>query len=186
MNNEHSLKIRGRYHLLPVILKLKDGGWTNEQIGDLLGCHTSSVKYAIRHNQPSETIDGLVEFGEPDPEWLRVAAVHKCLEFLTVRGWQVGEADAKCVYDVFGLKGTRTITIQVRSGSKMSKRGWPMFKTYRMLFNTKRMVKLPFSPGDFDYWFFYGPKRDAWMIPFNKIISKHEVSMEGYDEFYVG
>lgn len=190
MNTERSLKLRGRYYLVSVILSMKSKKYTNEQIAEILDCNISSVKYAIRHSAELGRVshDDKLDptFGEELPEYLRVAAVHKCLEFLTLRGWQVGETDAKCAYDVFAVKGSETIKIQVRSTSNIGGRGWPSFKTSRLYFNTKKIEKRQFVKGDFDYWFFYSCKKDAWMIPFDEVKARSVISMEGYDSYYVG
>jgi hypothetical protein len=128
-------------------------------------------------------------FGPLDSEYRRVAAVHRCKEFLSARGWQVGESDPKCVFDVFAYKRGdikhEFIRIQVRSSSITSQRGWPVFKTSRLHFNTKECSREQFQPGDFDYWFFYADDA-CWMIPFEEVINKSEVSMEGYDQYFVG
>ena len=122
--------------------------------------------------------------GPQDKEFLRVKAVFKCKEVLAARGWQVGESDAKCVYDIFAIKNEKLIKIQVRSSSKCSKEGIPYFKTCRILFNTKRAVRTSFNKGDFDYWFFYY-NGDCWLIPFDEITTVSQVRITGYDQYFV-
>lgn len=181
-------KLRGRYYLRDVIKRLKAKGETNEIIAEILDCSISTIKYCLRNGEsftiPPSQVDTI--FGTVNPEFRRVAAIHKCKEFLTLRGWQVGESDPKCIFDVFAYKKHETITIQVRSSQTLSRRGWPKFKTARLHFNTKVCRKIQFEPGDFNHWFFYGPEGDAWMIPFEKVLNRAEISMEGFDEFYLG
>lgn len=174
----------GRYYFKDMIQRLKLRGQTNEQIADVLGCSISTVKYCVRMSEPANTKPELSEFGEPQAEYLRVAAVNGCKEFLTVRGWQVGESDPKCKYDVFAHKD-KTVRIQVRSTTKTSARGWPMFSTSRLKFNTKECKRVVFEVGDFDYWFFYAYNGDSWMVPFAEVGNRSSVSMEGYDRYSI-
>lgn len=181
--------MRGRYHFYPLIRKLRKTN-TNEQIADLLDCSISSIKYVLRNfkEESSDFIPSKLDevLGSIDKEFLRVSAVYKCMEVLSHRGWQPAESDPKCVYDVFALKGDRTIKIQVRSSSSLSGRGYPIFKTSRILFNTKSIRKSRFSKEDFDFWFFHSFNGDSWLIPFDKVTASTMVTMEGYDEYLVG
>jgi len=180
-------RLRGRYYFKSVILRLKLRGSTNEEIAEILGCSISTVKYCIRHSQEEQeaAADGLKEFGEVDDEFLRVVAVNKCKEFLTARGWQVGESDPKCVFDLFALKQGKIITIQVRGSTSLSNRNWPEFGLRRSHFNTKISTKEAFKKGSFDYWFFCHKNGDCWMIPFHVIANVSLISMEGLDQYYV-
>lgn len=176
MNN-----LQGRYYLLPFICKLKAAGQTNQQIADFFDCSVSTVKYILRNGQSKQEHKQIDHhLGKVDNEFIRVAAVHKCQEILTKRGWQTGEADPKCKFDVFALKNKKTIRIQVRSSAILSKRGWPSFKTSRLKFNTKECKRIRFAKGDFDYWFFYHINGDSWLIPQSSITNSSIVSMEGY------
>ncbi len=129
-------------------------------------------------------LDG--ELGSRLSEFTRVGAVYKCMEYLAMRGWQCGESDAKCVYDVFAYKDSRTITIQVKSSSRLSRRGWPEFSVRRLKFNTKVCQRMHYNVGDFDYWCFYAANGDAWMMPFSAIDHTSMITMEGLDEYYLG
>jgi hypothetical protein len=180
-------RLQGLYYYRDVIVKAKARGLTNEAIAEFLSCSISTVKYCIRHNNGQISHPpALASLGEVSPEYLRVAAVYRCREFLAKRGWQTGESDPKCVYDVFAIKDGFTIKVQVRSTTHHSNRGWPSFKLTRLKFNTKRCETVSFKTGDFDYWFFYAPNGDNWIIPFEIMLNKRDASMEGYDDYFVG
>jgi len=121
---------------------------------------------------------------EHDIEFYRVASVFKCCEVLSLCGWQVGTTDPKCVFDVFAVKGTRTVKLQVRSTTTVSKKGYSSFRVGKVTYNTKRCVRSTYSLGDFDYWFFYTPKQ-SWMIPYNAFTNKNMVSMERFDQYKI-
>jgi hypothetical protein len=125
------------------------------------------------------------DLGPIDLEFVRVAAVNHCKEVLTLRGWQVGETDPKCIYDLFAVKGLELRRVQVRSSGIMSRRGWPIFKTGRILFNTKVMKRTVFSGGDFDYWFFYTVGEGSWLIPFGDVTQRSTVSMENFEDYRI-
>lgn len=178
----HSL--RGQYHFLPLVTKLKAENWTNERIAELLDCSISTVKYIVRMAPTTSDNDIDLGLGDVDPERMRIAAVYACMEYLAIRGWQVAESDAKCVYDVFGIKDDKTVKIQVRSSNRVGGRGWPLFKACRIQFNTKRIRRVSFQLGDFDYWFFYS-KSGAWMVPFAEVVAAAEFSIEGFDKYRI-
>lgn len=126
------------------------------------------------------------ELGSEDDEFLRVAAVYSCMELLSRRGWQVAETEAKSHFDVFALKGNKTIKIQVRSSKTRSARKHWRFRTGKIRFNTKRMERTHFAKGDFDYWFFYSKSGDRWLMPFKHVKTRSEIVLdERYDRWRV-
>lgn len=183
MNND----LYGRYCFVPFILKMKKNGSTNQEIADFFDCSVSTVKYAIANSPETKPQLPIVDkqLGKVDYEYLRVSSVHKCQEIFTKRGWQTGESDPKCKFDVFAYKDKKVKRIQVRSSTKLSKRGWPSFKTSRLRFNTKECSRVQFDDDDFDYWFFYYTNGDSWLIPKADISHSSVVSMEGFDKYSV-
>ena len=179
-------QLHGQYHFKPLILKLKYLGKTNDEIGDLLDISKSTVKYIVKNGE-LKTINNKINdlIGCNDKEFLRVAAVYSCMEIFSNRGWQTGISDNKCVYDIFCLKNNKCIKIQVRSSGVFSSRNYPVFKTARILFNTKRTKRTNFVTGNFDYWYFYSVDGRKWLIPFDKMTNRSTVSMEGFDEYKV-
>ena len=177
-------RLLGKYYLAPVIRKLKERNLKNKDIADITGC---SIRYLNSLSKIEVSQENNVDklFGCPDDEFLRVRAVFRCKEIFSGRGWQVGETDPKCIYDVFAIKGKKLAKTQVRSSSKCSKNGVPIFKTGRILFNTKRVIRTHFNKKDFDYWFFYYHNGDCWIIPFDEITTTGEIRMIGYDQFFV-
>lgn len=181
-------RIKGRYYFQSVILNLKELDFSRNEIARICDMSPSSVKvigcskdiYKMKPNQ----LDNV--FGFEESERLRVKAVYECMSFLSSRGWEAGESQAKCVYDVFALKDADCIKIQVRSSSKFSVRGFPQFKTDKLKFNTNECRRIQFEEDAFDYWFFHSVNGDSWIIPKNLIETRSLVSMEGYEEFYIG
>lgn len=154
-------------------------------ISKFFECSIATIKTVLADTYKFR--EGLDQFGKITDDYLRVAAVHACWQFLSLRGWQVGESDAKSVFDLFCIKNNETKKIQVRSSRIFDKfDNWPKFKTSKLRFNTKKCERVQFNAGDFDYWFFYSINRDAWMIPFDQVDTKAEISMHGFDEFYCG
>jgi len=180
-------KLRGRYYLSPIINKLIKEGLSITKISELLDCSRSTINYAkdsIIEKFNNTCLDEI--FGEIDNEYLREEALYECCKFLISRGWQIGLTDPKCVYDVFATKNNETIKIQVRSSSGLSARNWPTFKTCNIRYNIKEMKRTQYKPEDFDYWFFYSKSGDKWIIPFSEITTSSVVSVEGYDDFFIG
>ena len=180
-------RLRGRYYLMPLIQHLKERGLTIEQIADTLDCSVSTIKYVGSKGDMIEPelvyIDN--NFGLVDPEFLRESALYKACETLASRGWQVGVTDGKCIYDLLAEKKSKFIKLQVRSSTIFSSRGWPIFKTSKVRYNMTSCKRVPYSIGDFDFWFFHSINGDSWIIPFLVITQKAEVSMEGLDEYCV-
>ena len=176
----------GQYHFKPLILKLKENKKTNQEIADLLDISTSTVKYIIR-NGITDNIDNKITelIGYNEKEFLREAAVYSCMELFSNKGWQVGISDSKCVFDVFCLKDNKSVKIQVKSSKIFSARNYPLFKTARMLYNTKRSLRKNYVKGDFDFWYFYSINKDEWLIPFESVTNKALVSMEGFDNYKI-
>lgn len=166
--------------ILDIITRLKERNISIEDIEYATGYDKNFINGVVKSECD---VDGL---GDINSECYRIAAVYECLEYLSLRGYQVAEADHKSIYDVFAMKDNKLIKIQVRSGSKISKRGYPIFKVCRVLFNTKRIIKTPFKAGDFDYWYFYNYNYGSWIIPFDMITGKTELSMEKYTKYFIG
>lgn len=179
-------ELRNKYYLKPYVENMRAKGLTETAIADLLGCSRQAIRDAALRSLKESSIEVGQLLGEPSVEYLRVAAELECLKILVTYGWQAARADPKCVFDVFAVKEDQTITIQVKSTTKYSARGWPQFSIDRMQFNTKRQVRSSYKAGDFDFWFFYNISGDSWLIPFAGLDAKHEISMEGFDKFYTG
>jgi hypothetical protein len=128
-------------------------------------------------------IDRLI--GKESPEEIRLSAVYSCMELFVSRGWNVGQSNNMCKFDVLCFKNDKVVKVQVRSSIVLSARGFPMFKTARILFNTKRAIRTNFISGDFDYWYFYSFDKRKWLVPFSEMTNRSTVSMEKYSEYIV-
>lgn len=173
-----------KYYIKEVVDKLSSN-LTNIQVADLLGISISTIKKIKKYNIASPSPNKIDEMlGDVDKEFLREEAIYRCMALFMSHGWQVGTTDSKCLFDVFATKNGITKRIQVRSSSKLSKNGFPRFKTGRILFNTVRVERTSFNTGDFDLWYFYHVNGDAWIVPFECIKPISEVTMENYYEYY--
>lgn len=179
-------QLRGKSHLSPVVKYLLNQNKSQDEIATLLGLPTGTIRQIASYSvsQAPSQIGAIL--GRIDNEFTRVSAVYRCMEVLSSRGWQVGQTDPKCIYDILAGKDNQFIKIQVRSGHTYSARGWPTFKTARIKYNTKSMRRETYPPGSFDYWFFYSGHADCWLIPVDKITAKAIISMEGFDEYKIG
>jgi len=179
-------QLRGRYHFRPVILKLKSQNKTNEEIGELLDISISTVKYIVSGQdeiKSNSKIDELI--GRDNPEDIRISAEYACMELFANKGWSISKTNHTSQHDLFCLKNDKIIKIQVRSSTLFSARGFPTFKTCRIVTGAGKAKRIQFNKGDFDFWFFYSINKDKWLIPFEMIKQKSNVSMEGYDEYII-
>ncbi len=178
--------LRSRYYFKPVILKLKLQNKTNKEIGELLDISKSTVDYITNGQdeiRSNKKIDELI--GKDNPEDIRISAEYACMELFANKGWSIAKASSISQHDLFCLKNDKIIKIQVRSSTVFSARGFPRFKTNRIVTGAGKAKRIQFKKGDFDFWYFYSINKDAWLIPFDVITSKSEVSMEGYDEYII-
>jgi hypothetical protein len=169
--------------LVPAIRKMAHRGLSVGEISRVLGIARSTVKRLLCTVIAKSIIDKII--GKPNNEYLRVAAIHRLCELLTIRGWAVIETEAKAVFDVLAYKDGSILRIQSRSSAILSARGWPTFKTSRLLFNTKRIKRCCFKPDDFDLWFFYHKTGDCWLVPFDVVTHRSAISSENLDQFRV-
>ena len=181
------LRLQTRYHLRPCIENMRSAGMTETAIADTLGVARSTVKLAV------EVLDDGVDngwadalFGKAQDDQLAKVAEIECLSFFVIRGWQASLADQDCVYDVYAVKGSELLRVQVKTTSLTGTRGWPRFSLAKKCYNKTQSWRREYASDEFDYWYFRHTNGDCWMIPFEEVNAKVELSMEGYDQYFIG
>jgi len=175
-----------KFQLKPIAQKLRDLGFSITKIAEVLECSRTYTGQILKSSEPDigSAVDDIL--GPEDQEFLRVKAVHRCMEVLSGRGWFCAETDPKCVFDVLAYKDGKTRKIQVKSSATIKDDTAPQFNIGRIRFNTSRTQRDRYVEGDFDYWFFYYKNGDCWLIPFDEVHAVSSVRMIGFNKFYVG
>ena len=178
--------LRSKYYLKPIVDHLVSKGKSQNEIADILCCTRSTVRSALRGELPicDNNFDEL--FGKEIRKNVSYAAEYDCIKFFVARGWQAIRTTGDSNYDVLTVKNAEHFKIQVKTSEKLSGRGWPTFKCYKTEGFSRDINRVPYSIGDFDYWYLYAINGDRWIIPFKEIITETMISMEGFDQYYIG
>ena len=181
------LRLQTRYHLRPCIEHMRSNGMTETAIAEMLGISRSTVRLSVEivdYGVLNEWADNT--FGKVRDDLIYKLAELECLNFFVSRGWQASLANKECVYDVYAINDSGLLRIQVKTSSSTSGRGWPRFDLSKKCYNKTSSWRREYTIDDFDYWYFRHTSGDCWLIPFSEINAKTELSMEGYDQYFVG